>query len=57
MNTSPTKTSRNFDAWQKPSLRYLLEETDTFVTCVELVTSRGTITERDGRRVLELARN
>ena len=56
MNTSPTETSRNFDAWQKPSLRYLLEETDTFVTCVELVTSRGTITERDGRRVLELAR-
>ncbi len=56
MNTSPTQTSRNFDAWQKPLLRYLLQETNTFVTCVELVTSRGIITERNGRRVLELAR-
>ncbi len=56
MNTSPTEANRNFSAWQKPTLRYLLQETDTFVTCVELVTSRGTITERDGRRMLALAR-
>ena len=38
------------------SLRHLLEETDEFVVCVELVNSRGVITERRGRRVLDLAR-
>jgi methylenetetrahydrofolate reductase (NADPH) len=38
------------------SLRHLLLETDTFVTCVELVTTRGTIAERSGQKVLELAR-
>lgn len=43
-------------ACQEPELRYLLQETDTFVTCVELVTSRGLMTDRDGRKVLELAR-
>jgi methylenetetrahydrofolate reductase (NADPH) len=43
-------------AWRKPPLRYLLEETNTFVTCVELVASRGMIMERRGRRVLEMAR-
>ncbi len=50
------KNSRSIGPWQKRSLRHLLEETDTFVYCVELVTSRGIITERSGRRVLELAR-
>ena len=53
----PTEVHRNLEPWQKPPLRHLLEETDTFVTCVELVNSRGVITERGGRRVLELARN
>ncbi len=38
------------------SLRHLLQETDTFATCVELVTTRGTIAERSGQKVLELAR-
>jgi methylenetetrahydrofolate reductase (NADPH) len=56
MGLSPAKTSLSLGAWQKRSFRDLLEETDTFVTCVELVTSRGVITERSGRRVLELAR-
>jgi len=45
-----------YGAWQKRSLRDLLQETPAFVICVELVTSRGLITERSGRRVLELAR-
>ncbi len=43
-------------AWQKQPLRQLLQETDEFVHIVELVTSRGLITERDGQRVLALAR-
>ncbi len=38
------------------SLRHLLQETDTFATCVELVTTRGTIAERSGQKILELAR-
>lgn len=41
---------------EKRSLRHLLEETDEFVVCVELVNSRGVITERRGRHVLDLAR-
>ena len=56
MGATPIKARRSPGAWQKRSLRHLLQETDTFVTCVELVTSRGVITERDGRKVLELAR-
>ena len=43
-------------AWQKKPLRHMLEETDTFVHIVELVTSRGLITERDGRKVMALSR-
>ena len=50
-----TRTPRT-DAWTKPSLRRLLEQSETFVTCAELVTSRGLITERRGRKVLSLAR-
>ena len=49
-------SQRYSSAWHKPSFRQLLTETDTFVCCVELVTSRGLITERAGRRVLALAR-
>ena len=41
---------------QKRSLRDLVQDTDAFVVCVELVNSRGVITERRGRRVLDLAR-
>jgi methylenetetrahydrofolate reductase (NADPH) len=37
-------------------LRHLLTETDRFLIAVELVTSRGLITERRGKRVLKLAR-
>ncbi len=43
-------------AWQKPTFRHLLEHTDGFVHCVELVNSRGVISERGGKRVLMLAR-
>ncbi|MBI2951287.1 hypothetical protein HYY27_04290 [bacterium] len=38
------------------SFREALTETDDFVFCVELVTSRGIIIEKHGKRVLELAR-
>ncbi|UGS37026.1 methylenetetrahydrofolate reductase C-terminal domain-containing protein [Capillimicrobium parvum] len=40
----------------EPSLRRLLTETGRFITAVELVTSRGLITESKPQRVLELAR-
>ena len=43
-------------AWGKPSLRHLLTETDRFLTVIELVTSRGLVTEPGGRRVLRLGR-
>lgn len=56
MGLSPAKSTSSLGAWQKRSFRHLLQETRTFVTCAELVTSRGVITERSGRRVLELAR-
>ena len=46
--------SRYSGAWQKKPLRHMLEETDTFVHIVELVTSRGLITESDGRKVMAL---
>ena len=39
------------------TLRRLLERRQTFAVCVELVTSRGVIAERAGRRVLALARD
>ena len=42
--------------WRKSSFRSLLQETNTFVACVELVNSRGVIAERGGSRVLKLAR-
>ena len=40
---------------QTATLRHLLEETDRFITCVELVTSRGTLADRGGKRVLDMA--
>ena len=38
------------------SLRHLLEETDRFVIAVELVTSRGLLSDQEGQRVLARAR-
>ena len=52
----PAQPLRYSGAWQKRALRQLLDEDDTFVHVVELVTSRGLITDRSGRRVLALAR-
>ena len=40
----------------KQSFRTLLEKTDVFAIVAELVTSRGLITERNGRKVLEVGR-
>ena len=42
--------------WNKRSLRHLLERTGEFATVVELVNSRGVITERGGSKVMQLAR-
>ena len=56
MNRSALNSVPSGSSWVKQPLARLLQETDTFVTCVELVTSRGLITERSGRRVLNLAR-
>ena len=43
-------------AWQKESLRNLLRDDAEFVHIVELVTSRGVMADKDGRRILSLAR-
>jgi len=43
-------------AWNKRPLRDLLENTQTFVTIAELVTSRGLISDPGSSRVLGLAR-
>ncbi len=42
--------------WQKESLRHLLNESNEFINIVELVTSRGVITEKNSRKVMTLAR-
>jgi len=52
----PVPDSATDRPWRKMSLRASLADPKAFVTCVELVTSRGIITERSGRRVLALAR-
>jgi methylenetetrahydrofolate reductase (NADPH) len=57
MAVSPDRKLSIPGAWPKRSFRYLLNHTDTFVVVAELVTSRGLITERSGRRVLQLARS
>jgi methylenetetrahydrofolate reductase (NADPH) len=44
------------DSGCKPTLRYLLEDTDRFLIAVELVTSRGVISDLAGQRVLSHAR-
>ena len=43
------------DGGRKPTLRHLLEETDRFLVAVELVTSRGVISDLAGQRVLSHA--
>ncbi len=48
-------TCKDRPASSPTSLRHLLQETDTFVTCVELVTTRGTMADRSGQKLLELA--
>jgi len=56
MPPPPAQPLRYSGAWHKPPFRHLLEQSAEFVNCIELVTSRGLITERNGRRVLALAR-
>jgi methylenetetrahydrofolate reductase (NADPH) len=54
---SPLPLPRSAIPWGKQPLRHLLEETSSFVTVAELVTSRGLITESSGRKILTLARS
>lgn len=52
-----TKVSDDYaGAWAQPALRDLLGQPGQFVVAVELTTSRGTLAEDSGRRVLRLAR-
>jgi methylenetetrahydrofolate reductase (NADPH) len=44
------------NSWGRPTLRNLLEHSERFVVVAELVTSRGLITDRAGKRTLGLAR-
>ena len=56
MSTTPTTGEKLVsDVWRKPTLHHLLEETDRFLVAVELVTSRGVITDLAGQRVLSHA--
>ena len=52
----PLSQPRSSVPWNKQPFRHLLEETSSFVTVAELVTSRGLITETSGRKILTLAR-
>ena len=57
MSMSPATTKQvAADARRKPTLRYLLENTSQFVVAVELVTSRGLISDLAEQRVLRHAR-
>ncbi len=57
MNLVPDPARKNGDDDSvKPTFRHLLEETDRFVVAVELVTSRGLLTDQEGQRVLARAR-
>ena len=49
--------SSRLSPWQKSTLRELMESGNSFLTAVELVNSRGVITERSGSGVILLARD
>jgi methylenetetrahydrofolate reductase (NADPH) len=55
--TATVPQQRRASPWVKPSLQHLLEDTATFVTVAEMVTSRGLITESSGRKILSLGRS
>jgi methylenetetrahydrofolate reductase (NADPH) len=54
--TNQTSQRKRSSPWHKRSLRRLLQESDEFITVVEVVTSRGIMTERSSRGVLNMAR-
>jgi methylenetetrahydrofolate reductase (NADPH) len=57
MSAYPVSTEQlSTEPGRKPTLRHLLEDTDRFVTAVELVTSRGVISDLAGQRALNHAR-
>ncbi len=57
MNVSPVTTEQvTAHGRRKPTLRHLLEDTDRFLVAVELVTSRGLISDLAGQRALSHAR-
>ncbi len=49
-------TQSGDDNSARPTFRHLLEETGRFAVAVELVTSRGLLTDQEGQRVLARAR-
>ena len=58
--SSTTHTSQQpspYTTWHKPTLAQVLDKPGAFAVCIELVTSRGQITEPSGRRVLDIARS
>ena len=56
MATPAPESRRKVNPWSKRTLREQLQQDGSFVTCVELVTSRGLIMESRGQKVLALAR-
>jgi len=57
MSTSPPIEASDDGSFSgHPSFRHLLERTNQFVTAVELVTSRGLLSDQEGQRVLTRAR-
>ena len=56
MLTSSRQPPSSVSAGNRPTLRELLQESERFLICVELVTSRGLIIETRGKEVLGLAR-
>ncbi len=53
----PAPPRRYSGAWQKRTLRHLLDDGKTFVHVVELVTSRGLITDRIRKKKTEIHEN
>ena len=51
-----SESGGTINPWSKPTLRERLQGSGSFITCVELVTSRGLIIEAKGKKVLALAR-
>ena len=56
MSTPKVPSRPSVSPWSKRSFRERMQQSESFLTCVELVTSRGLIIETRSKRVLALAR-